>query len=106
MLSTIRDGSLLSIAASYFSIYAFQKQKEQLSEISALRFFFTAPSFISEKTDKQREFYIPQLNRERDLYGYAYEIKLRNELSLKAVAKMYAERQPCRKRELYSESKN
>lgn len=92
MLATLREGSRLSIAASCFSIYAFQELKEQLSDISELRFIFTSPSFITEKVDKQkREFYIPRLNRERDLYGSEFEIKLRNELSLKAVAKECAE---------------
>ena len=82
----------MSIAASSFSIYAFQELKEQLGDISELRFIFTSPSFITEKTDKQkREFYIPRLNRERNLYGSEFEIKLRNELSLKAVAKECAE---------------
>ena len=92
MISTIMEGSRLSIAASCFSIYAFQELKEQLSDISELRFIFTSPSFITEKADKQqREFYIPRLNRERDLYGSEFEIKLRNELSLKAVAKECSE---------------
>lgn len=92
MTSTLRSGSKVAIAASCFSIYAFQELKEQLSYISELRFIFTSPSFITEKADKQkREFYIPRLNRERDLYGSEFEIKLRNELSLKAVAKECAE---------------
>lgn len=92
MTSTLRSGSKVAIAASCFSIYAFQELKEQLSAISELRFIFTSPSFITEKADKQkREFYIPRLNRERDLYGSEFEIKLRNELSLKAVAKECAE---------------
>lgn len=92
MLITLRSGSKVAIAASCFSMYAFQELKEQLSDISELRFIFTSPSFITEKADKQkREFYIPRLNRERDLYGSEFEIKLRNELSLKAVAKECAE---------------
>lgn len=92
MALTLRSGSKVAIAASCFSIYAFQELKEQLSDISELRFIFTSPSFITEKADKQkREFYIPRLNRERDLYGSEFEIKLRNELSLKAVAKECAE---------------
>lgn len=92
MATTLRTGSKVVIAASCFSIYAFQELKEQLSDISELRFIFTSPSFITEKADKQkREFYIPRLNRERDLYGSEFEIKLRNELSLKAVAKECAE---------------
>lgn len=92
ILVTLRSGSKVAIAASCFSIYAFQELKEQLSDISELRFIFTSPSFVTEKADKQkREFYIPRLNRERDLYGSEFEIKLRNELSLKAVAKECAE---------------
>ena len=88
MIVTLRSDSKVAIAASCFSIYAFQELKEQLSDISELRFIFTSPSFVTERADKQkREFYIPRLNRERDLYGSEFEIKLRNELSLKAVAK-------------------
>ncbi len=92
MLVTLRSGSKVAIAASCFSIYAFQELKEQLGDIDELRFIFTSPSFLTEKADKQRrEFYIPRLNRERDLFGPEFEIKLRNELSLKAVAKECAE---------------
>ena len=92
LMSTIRSGSRVSVAAASFSIYAFQELREQLSGIDELRFIFTSPSFITEKADKQRrEFYIPRLNRERDLFGSEFEIKLRNELSLKGVAKECAD---------------
>ncbi len=92
LMATIKSGSRVSIAAASFSIYAFQELREKLSEIDELRFIFTSPSFITEKADKQRkEFYIPRLNRERDLFGSEFEIKLRNELSLKAVAKECAD---------------
>lgn len=92
LVATIKSGSRVSIAAASFSIYAFQELREQLKDIDELRFIFTSPSFITEKTDKQRrEFYIPRLNRERDLFGSEFEIKLRNELSLKAVAKECAD---------------
>lgn len=91
-MKTVRSGSRVSIAAASFSIYAFQELREVLGDIDELRFIFTSPSFITEKVDKQRrEFYIPRLNRERDLFGSEFEIKLRNELSLKAVAKECAE---------------
>lgn len=92
LVATIKSGSRVSIAAASFSIYAFQELKEQLIDIDELRFIFTSPSFTTEKADKQRrEFYIPRLNRERDLFGSEFEIKLRNELSLKAVARECAE---------------
>ena len=91
-MTTIKSGSRISIAAASFSIYAFQELREQLKDIEELRFIFTSPSFVTEKSDKQRrEFYIPRLNRERNLFGSEFEIKLRNELSLKAVAKECAE---------------
>lgn len=92
LMKTVRSGSRVSIAAASFSIYAFQELREVLGDIDELRFIFTSPSFITERVDKQRrEFYIPRLNRERDLFGSEFEIKLRNELSLKAVAKECAE---------------
>lgn len=91
-IEEIKSGSKIAIAASCFSIYAFQELKKQLKDIEELRFIFTSPTFITEKANKQkREFYIPRLNRERNLYGSEFEIKLRNELSQKAIAKECAE---------------
>ncbi len=88
----IKQGSKLSIAAACFSIYAFQELKEQLSQIEELRFIFTSPTFVTEKAKKERrEFYIPRLTRERSLYGTEFEIKLRNELTQKAIARECAE---------------
>ena len=85
-------GSRLSIAASCFSIYAFQELKEALKGIKELRFIFTSPTFTTEKTPKQqREFYIPRLNRERTIYGSEFEVKLRNELTQKAIARECAD---------------
>ena len=83
----LSSGGKVAIAASCFSIYAFEELKAQLKDIDELRFIFTSPTFITEKVDKQkREFYIPRLNRERNLYGSEFEIKLRNELSQQAIA--------------------
>ena len=88
----IGSGSKVSIAAACFSIYAFQELKDQLKAIEELRFIFTSPTFINEKPKKEkREFYIPRLNRERSLYGTEFEIKLRNELTQKAIAKECAD---------------
>ena len=88
----IKEGSKLSIAAACFSIYAFQALKNELKNIDELRFIFTSPTFLTEKTKKEkREFYIPRLNRERSLYGTEFEVKLRNELTQKAIARECAE---------------
>ena len=92
MAVEIKKGSKISIAASCFSIYAFQELKKELQGIDELRFIFTSPTFTTEKAKKEkREFYIPRLNRERSLYGTEFEIKLRNELTQKAIAKECAE---------------
>ena len=88
----IKKGSKLSIAAACFSIYAFQELKKELCDIDELRFIFNSPAFTTEKAKKEkREFYIPRLNRERSLYGTEFEVKLRNELTQKAIAKECAE---------------
>ncbi len=83
----------LSIAAASFSIYAYEALKEELEQIEELRFIFTSPTFVADPTanKEKREFYIPKLNRERNLYGSDFEIRLRNQLSQKAIAKECAE---------------
>jgi hypothetical protein len=92
LIVEINKDSKLSIAAACFSIYAFQELKKQLKNIDELRFIFTSPTFITEKTKKEkREFYIPRLSRERSLYGSEFEVKLRNELTQKAIAKECAD---------------
>lgn len=92
IVAQMKAGSRLSIAASCFSIYAFQELKEALKDIKELRFIFTSPTFTTEKTPKQQgEFYIPRLDRERTLYGSEFEVKLRNELTQKAIARECAE---------------
>ena len=86
------QGSRVSVAAASFSIYAFEALKKELENIEELRFIFTSPTFIKEKTKKEkREYYIPKLNRERSLYGTEFEVRLRNQLSQKAIAKECAE---------------
>jgi len=90
--ATISKGDKLSIAASCFSIYAYQALKEQLGGIAELRFIFTSPTFLKEGTPKEkREFFIPRLDRERSLYGTEFEVKLRNELTQKAIARECAD---------------
>ena len=92
MASTISKGSKISIAAACFSMYAYKELKKQLESVEECRFIFTSPTFVTEKAEKQkREFYIPRLNRENSLYGTEFEIKLRNEMTQKAIAKECAD---------------
>lgn len=92
MASTIGKGSKVSIAAACFSMYAYKELRKQLEQADECRFIFTSPTFVTEKSEKQkREFYIPRLNRESSLYGTEFEIKLRNEMTQKAIAKECAD---------------
>ena len=92
LAETIKPHSRVSIAAACFSIYAYQELKKQLSGVDECRFIFTSPTFVAEKTAKEkREFYIPRLSRERSLYGTEFEVKLRNELTQRAIARECAE---------------
>lgn len=92
MASTIEKGSKVSIAAACFSMYAYKELKKQLESVDEFRFIFTSPTFVTEKAEKQkREFYIPRLNRENSLYGTEFELKLRNEMTQRAIAKECAE---------------
>jgi len=92
MQKIIGKRSKISMSASCFSMYAYNVLKKQLNLADEFRFIFTAPTFIEEKNNKsQREFYIPKLNREKSLYGTEFEIKLRNEMTQRAVAKDCAE---------------
>lgn len=92
----IGKGSKLKIAASCFSIYAFEALKSELQKIDSLEFVFTSPTFVPEETvDKikkeHRKFHIPKSERERSFYGSDFEIQLKNKLTQRAIAKECAE---------------
>ena len=85
---SIRKGSKMSVAAACFSMYAYQELKKQLEQVDEFSFIFTSPTFVKERAEKEkREFYIPRLNRESSLYGTEFEIKLRNEMTQRAIAR-------------------
>jgi superfamily II DNA or RNA helicase len=93
---SITPGAKLKVAASCFSIYAFEALKAELEKIDSLEFIFTTPTFVpDEVTDKirreRREFHIPRLERERSIYGSEFEIRLKNKLTQRAIAKECAD---------------
>lgn len=93
---TLKSGAKLKIAASCFSIFAYEALKKELEKIDSLEFIFTAPAFVpNEVTDKfsreRREFHIPKQQRERNLYGSEFEIQLKNKLTQRAIAKECAD---------------
>lgn len=89
---TIRKGSKLSIAASSFSIYAFEALKKELEKIEDLRFIFSSPTFIEENFKKHsRLFYIPHIYQETELCGGEFELRLKNQLNQRAIARECSE---------------
>jgi hypothetical protein len=93
---SIKPGARLKVAASCFSIYAFEALKRELETVESFYFIFTAPTFAADAvTDaakkERREFHIPKTDRERDLYGTEFEIQLKNKMTQRAIAKECAD---------------
>ena len=92
----IVPGSKVRIAASTFSIFAFEALRKELEKVSELEFIFTSPSFVTEEvTDKlrkeRREFFIHGGQAESSLAGSDFEIRLRNKLTQRAIARECAD---------------
>ena len=78
----IQNGSDLSIVSAYFTIYAFDKLRNELTGIKGLRFLFGEPSFINIDPDKteSKAFQLTETG-----------LKLQNYLPQKEVAKACAD---------------
>ncbi len=78
----IQDGADLSIVSAYFTIYAFDKLRDELTNIKGLRFLFGEPSFINIDPDKteSKTFQLTESG-----------LKLQNYLPQKDVAKACAD---------------
>ena len=93
---SLNKKSKLKIAASCFSIYAYESLMFELAKIDSLQFIFTSPAFIADEVagkihKERREFFIPKKEREKSLYGSEFEIQLRNKLTQRAIARECAE---------------
>lgn len=93
---TLVSRAKFKVAASCFSIYAFEALKAELERVESLEFIFTKPTFVpNEATDpvrkERREFHIPKAERERSFYGTEFEIQLKNKLTQRAIAKECAD---------------
>ena len=77
------------IASAVFSMYSYQELKKQLNNIDEFKFIFTNPTFIKDKKDEKQErlFELNNYQREKSLVGSEFEIKLKNKLNGKAIAK-------------------
>ena len=98
---TIKPSAKLRIAASCFSIYAFEALKRELESIESLEFIFTSPTFVpgdvtGAAKKERREFHIPKAERERGFYGSEFEVQLKNKLTQRAIAKECADWMRCK----------
>ncbi|WP_330203574.1 helicase-related protein [Cyanobacterium sp. DS4] len=76
--SNLYSGSLLSIVSAYFTIYAFEKLEQELSEIKELNFLFGEPTFIKSVNDTAQ---LQSFKIEDD------QIKLETKLQQNSIAK-------------------
>ncbi|MBP1137313.1 SNF2 family DNA or RNA helicase [Arthrobacter sp. PvP023] len=93
----VTSGSKVRIAASTFSIFAFEALRKELEQVNELEFIFTSPSFLTTQVTgklpkERREFFIPADGRaESNLHGSEFEVRLRNKLTQRAIAKECAD---------------
>ena len=91
----LSESSQVEIIASVFTIYAFEALKEELEKVSELRFIFSSPAFAQKMLNgvdkKPKEFIISEAFSKTSLYGTSFELKLKNQLNQKAVAKECAD---------------
>jgi superfamily II DNA or RNA helicase len=82
------------VSAASFSIHAFGSLADQLAGLEKFRFIFTGPSFATDhgnSKDLHREFIIPPVMNRRDLAGTPFEIRLRNKMTTRALARECAD---------------
>lgn len=89
----LKVGDKCYISSAVFSMYGYQELKKELSKVDELKFIFTNPMFIKEKKNSKSEriFELDNFKREKNISGSEFEIKLKNKLNGKAIARECAE---------------
>ena len=87
--NSIKANSKIQACASIFSMYGFETLKKELLKVESLNFIFTDPTFVSSvaKNKETKKFEIDLQTREKSLNGSEFEVRLKNELNGKAIAK-------------------
>ena len=92
--TAISVGDRVCGAAAVFSIHAFSALDESLRDVDKFEFVFTGPSFATDHGNARaphREFVIPPVMSQRDLAGTPFEIRLRNQMTARAIARACAD---------------
>ncbi len=85
----IDKNTKLKVTAGIFSIYGFESIKSALKKIKSMDFIFTDPTFVMlDKNKRQkRQFQINTNTLQKAISGSDFEIKLKNKLKGKSIAK-------------------
>ncbi len=88
----LRRSRRAKVSAASFSIHAFAALEPVLRDLEAFDFVFTGPSFVTDGGGRaaHREFLIPPVMQKRDLAGTPFEIRLRNRMTNRALARACA----------------
>jgi len=96
--ATLHPGSRLRVAAATFSIFAFEALRDELEKVDELQFVFTSPIFTEPSAvegstaRERRQFFIPTPSLSQGaLHGSEFEVRLRNRLTQRAIARECAE---------------
>lgn len=85
----IKKNANINMVSSIFTIYAFDKLKEQLKETESLKFLYNQPTFlngIQQNNKDSRIFTLEMKDRQRKLSEFDLEIALKNKLDQPKVA--------------------
>ena len=90
----LTPNSRLQICASIFSMYGYQALKDELEKIDSLHFIFTNPTFVKDAEEKKqvKQFELDlKSDREKSVNGTIFEVRLKNELNSKMIARECSE---------------
>ena len=85
----LKSGDKCFVASAVFSMYGYKELKKELSSLEEFKFIFINPTFIKDKKEQKEEklFEIDNFIREKSIGGSEFEIKLKNKLNGKVIAK-------------------
>ena len=78
----IQQGSKLTVAAAYFTLYAFKELKQELTELEEFRFIFTQPTFVENKRQQGKI-----KENEENLFGIEEELNYKMDLDQAYLAR-------------------
>ncbi|PGS96110.1 helicase [Bacillus anthracis] len=91
LIQTLKDevkkGSKIAVASAYFSIYAFEELKKELTKAKEFRFLYTQPTFYEHEQDQNYQYKL-KVNKENypTFDGNDFELPLRNKMISKSIA--------------------